>query len=217
VDDQPADAHLDEHEDADMTERLVLASGSPRRHDLLAGLGLAFEVRPADIDESHPDFEPAPMYVGRLARAKAAAVARPGEVVVAADTTVDLDGELLGKPANPDEARALLRRLSGRTHHVHTGVCVHRAVDPVAQIRSDVVDTAVTFATLPEAWIDWYVATGEPLDKAGGYGMQGAAALFVARIDGSPSNVIGLPLDSLASLLREAGTDLFAFAADPDA
>ena len=200
-----------------MTERLVLASGSPRRHDLLTGMGLQFEVRPADIDESHPDFEPGPMYVGRLARAKAATVARPGDVVVAADTTVDLDGELLGKPADPDEARVLLGRLSGRTHQVHTGVCVHRAIQPVAQIRSDVVTTSVTFATLPESWIDWYVGTGEPLDKAGGYGMQGAAALFVARIDGSPSNVIGLPLDTLAALMREAGTDLFAFGSPPGA
>ena len=196
-------------------DRLVLASGSPRRSELLAGLGLQFEIRPADIDESHPDFEPGQMYVGRLARAKAVAVARAGEVVVAADTTVDLDGELLGKPADPDDARVLLRRLSGRTHLVHTGVCVHWATGSTPAVRSDVITTAVTFAELPDRWIDWYAATGEPLDKAGGYGMQGSAALFVARIDGSPSNVIGLPLDTLAALVAEAGTDLFAFAPGP--
>jgi septum formation protein len=198
-----------------MTERLVLASGSPRRFELLAGLGLRFEIRPADIDETHPDFEPGQMYVGRLARTKAAAVARPDEVVIAADTTVDLDGDLLGKPADAEAARSLLRRLSGQTHLVHTGVCVHRTTTHVAEIRSAVVTTAVTFAELPDAWIDWYVGTGEPFDKAGGYGMQGSAALFVARIEGSPTNVIGLPLDTLAGLVVETGSDLFAFAGPP--
>ncbi|HEY6530789.1 MAG TPA: Maf family protein [Acidimicrobiales bacterium] len=194
-----------------MTERLVLASGSPRRFELLAGLGLQFEIRPADLDESHPDFEPGPMYVGRLARAKAAQVARPDDVVIAADTTVDLDGELLGKPTDADAALVMLRRLSGRTHHVHTGVCVHRATEPTPEIRSQVVTTAVTFAELPDTWIDWYVETGEPFDKAGGYGMQGSAALFVARIEGSPTNVIGLPLDTLFDLMTEVGTEPFSF------
>jgi septum formation protein len=198
-----------------MTERLVLASASPRRSELLAGLGLRFAIRPADIDETHPGFEPGQMYVGRLARSKAAAVARPGEVVIAADTTVDLDGDLLGKPSDAEAARSLLRRLSGQTHLVHTGVCVHRTTTPVAEIRSAVVTTAVTFAELPDAWIDWYVGTGEAFDKAGGYGMQDAAALFVARIEGSPTNVIGLPLDTLASLVAETGSDLFAFAGPP--
>ena len=194
-------------------ERLVLASGSPRRFELLAGLDLAFDLRPADLDETQQPGEPGPTYVERLAREKAAAVAGPGELVVAADTTVDLGGELLGKPVDDDDARRLLRRLSGRTHHVHTGLCVHRAThgaDPPV-VRTAVVTTAVTFAVLPDAWIDWYVRTGEPLDKAGGYGMQGSAALFVARIDGSPTNVIGLPLDALARLVEEAGTDLFRF------
>lgn len=196
-----------------MTERLVLASGSPRRFELLAGLGLAFELRPADLDESVRPGESGPTYVERLAREKAAAVAAPDELVIAADTTVDLDGELLGKPVDDADAHRLLRRLSGRTHHVHTGVCVHRSPStpdhPV--VRSTVVTTAVTFAALSDAWINWYVGTGEPLDKAGGYGMQGSAALFVARIDGSPTNVIGLPLDVLATLVTEAGTTLFAF------
>jgi septum formation protein len=192
--------------------RLILASGSPRRFELLAGLGLQFQIRPADLDETQIDGEPGQMYVGRLARAKAAGVARPGEIVIAADTTVDLDGDLLGKPTDPNEARALLRRLSGRTHDVHTGVCVHWATGSTPAVRSDVVTTAVTFADLPDPWIDWYVATGEPLDKAGGYGMQGSAALFVARIDGSPSNVIGLPLVTVAELMTSVGSDLFSFA-----
>jgi septum formation protein len=192
-----------------VTERLVLASGSPRRFELLAGLGLAFELRPADLDESVRPGEPGPAYVERLAREKAAAVAASGELVIAADTTVDLDGELLGKPTDDTDARRLLRR----THRVHTGVCVHRepTVPAHAVVCSTVVTTAVTFAELSDAWIDWYVGTGEPLDKAGGYGMQGSAALFVARIDGSPTNVIGLPLDAVAALVEESGTDLFAF------
>ena len=149
----------------------------------------------------------------RLAREKASAVAAPGELVIAADTTVDLDGELLGKPVDDDDARRLLGRLSGRTHHVHTGVCVHRSPAPPGRpiVCGAVATTAVTFARLSPSWIDWYVGTGEPLDKAGGYGMQGSAALFVARIDGSPTNVIGLPLDLLAALVAEAGTDLFSF------
>jgi septum formation protein len=195
-----------------MSERLVLASGSPRRSELLGGLGLRFEIRPADIDEAVETGEMGTRYVERLAIAKAKAVAVQGELVIAADTTVDLDGALLGKPINDSEARALLRRLSGRTHQVHTGVCVYRWPDESGSIvRTATVSTDVTFADLPNAWIDWYVSTGEPFDKAGGYGMQGSAALFVAGISGSPSNVIGLPLDVLARLVAETGSDLFLF------
>jgi septum formation protein len=182
-----------------MTERLVLASGSPRRAELLGGLGLLFEIRPADIDES--------------VNGEESSVAGMHELVIAADTTVDLGGELLGKPETDHEARVMLHRLSRATHRVHTAVCVHR-VDQDGSIRVvvDVSTTAVTFADLPERWVDWYVGTGEPLDKAGGYGMQGSAALFVSSIDGSPTNVIGLPLTMLARLVNEVGTDLFAFA-----
>jgi septum formation protein len=195
-----------------MIERLVLASGSPRRAELLGGLGLMFEIRPADIDEAVVGDESGRAYVERLAVAKAASVAGSHELVIAADTTVDLHGELLGKPESGREARAMLRLLSGNTHHVHTGVCVHRiGVDAAPRVCVDVVTTAVTFAPLPDRWIDWYVGTGEPLDKAGGYGMQGSAALFVASIDGSPTNVIGLPLAAVARLVNEVGTDLFAF------
>lgn len=194
--------------------RLVLASASPRRRELLADLGLAFEVRPADIDESVLAGESGTTYVERLAREKALAMAAPDELVLAADTTVDLDGDLLGKPVDADDARALMRRLSDSTHHVHTGVAAV-TFDPDAsspRVLSTVVTTAVTFAPVPDEWIDWYIDTGEPFDKAGGYGMQGAAAIFVHRIDGSPSNVIGLPLDAVAALVRRAGLDLFDFA-----
>ena len=194
--------------------RLVLASASPRRRELLADLGLAFEVRPADIDESVRAGESGTTYVERLAREKALAVAAPDELVLAADTTVDLDGDLLGKPVDADDARTLMRRLSDSTHHVHTGVAAATFDVETASPRvlSTVVTTAVTFAPVPDEWIDWYIDTGEPFDKAGGYGMQGAAAIFVHRIDGSPSNVIGLPLDAVAQLVRRVGVDLFDFA-----
>ena len=191
--------------------RLVLASASPRRRELLADLGLAFEVRPADIDESVQPGEPGTAYVERLAREKALAVAATDEVVLAADTTVQLDGDLLGKPIDADDARSLMRRLSDSTHHVHTGVAAVVLGEGEPHIVSTVVTTAVTFAPVPDEWIDWYIDTGEPFDKAGGYGMQGAAAIFVHRIDGSPSNVIGLPLDAVASLVARLDIDLFDF------
>ena len=195
-----------------MPVNLVLASASPRRQELLADLGLSFAVRPADIDESVHAGEAGADYVRRLAREKAAAVAGPGELVIAADTTVDLNGEVLGKPVDEDDARSLMRKLSDSVHHVHTGVCALLIdADGVRREESTVVTTAVTFAPVPDAWIDWYIATGEPFDKAGGYGMQGSAAIFVHRIDGSPTNVIGLPLDATASLVAQLGFDLFSF------
>ena len=173
---------------------------------------MSFAVRPADIDESVRAGEAGADYVQRLAREKAAAVAQPGELVIAADTTVDLNGELLGKPVDEDDARALMRKLSDSVHHVHTGVCALLIeADGSSREESTVVTTAVTFAPVPDAWIDWYIATGEPFDKAGGYGMQGSAAIFVHRIDGSPTNVIGLPLDATASLVAQIGFDLFSF------
>ena len=196
-----------------MGVNLVLASASPRRQELLADLGLSFAVRPADIDESVQPGEAGADYVRRLAREKAVAVAQPGELVIAADTTVDLNGELLGKPVDEDDARALMCKLSDSVHHVHTGVCALLIeADGSSREEFTVVTTAVTFAPVPDAWIDWYIATGEPFDKAGGYGMQGSAAIFVHRIDGSPTNVIGLPLDATASLVAKIGFDLFSFA-----
>jgi septum formation protein len=175
---------------------LVLASASPRRAELLRAVGVPFVLRPIDVDESVlPAEAPAP-YVERLARAKATARVGPDELVIGADTTVVVDDMIVGKPSDADDARRMLRLLSGRTHTVLTGV----AVATTASVASGVARTDVTFAALPDAWIDRYVATGAPLDKAGGYGMQDGAALFVARIDGSPSNVIGLPLHLVSEL-----------------
>jgi septum formation protein len=187
-----------------MPPRLVLASQSPRRRELLEQLGLALEVRPARTDESVLPGEAARDYVLRVAREKARAV--PGDVVVAADTAVVLDGEVLGKPRDREDARRMLRALSGSAHEVLTGVCVRR---PAVRLElAQVVSTAVRFAPLGAAAIEWYVSTGEPLDKAGAYAIQGAGGAFVLGVDGSVSNVVGLPLAETADLLRRAGLAL---------
>ena len=195
---------------------LVLASGSPRRHALLAELGLDFRVEVPDVDETALAAEAPPAYVARVAEAKARTVRVQGPtVVIAADTTVDLDGTPLGKPSSPQEARALLGQLSGRTHLVHTGVAVALLGEPDidVELEVEVCTTAVTFCALSPAWMDWYVGTDEPYDKAGGYAVQGAAGAFVARVDGSPTNVVGLPLDVVARLVERVGHDLLAFRA----
>lgn len=179
-------------------QSFVLASGSPRRKDLLAQLGLKFTVTPANIDESlHPGEQPAG-YVERLAKAKAAAV--PGDIVLAADTTVAAGAEILGKPADAADARRMLGLLSGREHSVFTGIATKTA--------SRVVQTRVWFKRLTPAEIGWYVSTPEPYDKAGGYAVQGLAAAFIERLDGSPTNVIGLPLPETLELLARAGLHL---------
>lgn len=185
----------------DLAAPLVLASGSPRRRELLTSVGLTFTVRPADLDEVYRPGESPTDYVARLSMEKAAEVARRDEIVLAADTTVELDGRVLEKPVDHGDARRMLRELSGRTHHAHTGVTV-RGTDGWAE--TIVVSTAVTFVELTDAAIDWYVATGEAADKAGAYGIQGAAGAFVARVDGSVTNVIGLPLAETLALLRAA-------------
>lgn len=184
---------------------LVLASASPRRRDLLSQLGLAFRVAAADLDETPLTGEAADVYVLRLARAKAQAVAQrfPGTWVLAADTTVALGTELLGKPSGPDEARDMLTRLSGRTHAVYTGVALAGRAE-----ASTVVRTGVTFRTLSAGEIAWYVSTGEPLDKAGAYAVQGKGGFLVAAVEGSPTNVIGLPLGETLELLARAGVPL---------
>ena len=180
---------------------LVLASGSPRRRELVGRLGVAFVVEAADIDETpHPDEDPI-VYVERLARTKAAAVA--GDVVLAADTTVALDGEIIAKPDGDAGARDMLRRLAARTHLVHTGVGVRRG----ERVESLVETTEVDLRPLTDREISWYVATGEPHDKAGGYGLQGAGGAFVTAIRGCTSNVIGLPLHRTVELLRTVGFD----------
>ncbi|MBM7114967.1 Maf family protein [Archangium primigenium] len=185
--------------------QLVLASASPRRRELLGQLGLVFEVSAADIDETPTAGEEAGAYVLRLAREKARAVAarRPGAWVLAADTTVALDGMLLGKPQDEAEARGMLTRLSGRTHEVHTGVALVGA-----RMTSVLVRTRVTFRSLGSEEIAWYAATGEPLDKAGSYAIQGKGGFLVASVEGSPTNVIGLPLGETLALLGQAGVPL---------
>jgi septum formation protein len=186
-----------------MTEpQVLLASASPRRSELLRQVGITHAVHPVDIDESvHPGEAPS-AYVLRLAEAKAArlwhalepARRRP---VLAADTTVALEGEIFGKPGSLAEAHAMLGRLSGRTHEVHTAVAVLHADGAAARVSS----STVTFRELTRAEIDWYWHTGEPVDKAGGYAVQGRAAAFISHIAGSYSGIMGLPLYETWELL----------------
>ncbi|MFP2898277.1 Maf family protein [Corallococcus sp. 4LFB] len=189
----------------DPTALFVLASASPRRKDLLAQLGLRFTVAAADINETPMAGEIARNYVHRLAVEKARTVAtrHPDAWVLAADTTVALGSELLGKPRDAAEARQMLARLSGQVHEVFTGI----AVAGRAQ-ASDVVRTQVTFRALSPEEIAWYADSGEPLDKAGAYAIQGKGGFLVRGIDGSPSNVVGLPLGETLALLGRAGVPL---------
>lgn len=190
--------------------RLVLASGSPRRSELLHRLGLDHEVIPAGIDETRmPDEAPAD-YVERVARSKAVAVAGEGLLVVAADTTVVHEGKVMGKPGHPEEARAMLRGLQGDVHEVFTGLAVG-SWDGRAQVKSLVDIAQVSLLPMTEEEIAWYVDTGEPLDKAGGYALQGLGGMFVSSVVGSPFTVIGLPIHLLARLVSASGADLTAF------
>jgi septum formation protein len=180
--------------------RLVLASASPRRADLLRAAGYQFIVRPTGVDESILPGETPHAHVCRLADAKAAAAAATDdEVVLGADTVVVVDGVILGKPADDAEAAAMLRRISGRSHEVLTGVTLRLG----PRTRSAVARTVVHFTHLAEEDLAWYVASGEPRDKAGAYGVQGLASRFVERIEGSYANVVGLPVALVARLLRE--------------
>ena len=181
---------------------LVLASASPRRAELLAAAGIAFEVDTADIDETPRAGEAPDVYVRRLAEAKARAVAarHPGRLVLGADTTVVVDGVILGKPVDAADARDMVRRLAGRAHEVLTGVAL--VGDGTAQV--DLAVTTVWFAPMSDADVDAYVASGEPMDKAGAYGIQGRASCFVTRIDGSYSNVVGLPVALVHAWLRDS-------------
>lgn len=181
---------------------LVLASASPRRAELLSQIGLTFITRPVGIDETVRASEPASAYVERLAREKAlAAAGDAGELVIGSDTSVVLSGEILGKPVDAADASATLMRLSGQTHQVMTAVALVR--DGVC--TACVVTTDVTFRSLSEQEIQAYVATGEPMDKAGSYGIQGLGGIFVKEIRGSYSSVVGLPLQETAALLAQAG------------
>ena len=183
-------------------ETIVLASGSPRRRELLTLAGIPFEISAAEVDECCD--EPASSAVRILSARKARAVRSmtPNRFILAADTLVELDGISLGKPSSPEEAAAMLRRLSGRTHHVHTGVTV---ISPAGDILTDADCSDVVFGEIPEAEILAYVRSGEPLDKAGAYALQGRASLWVSRLEGSYSSVIGLPLYLVRALLLRAG------------
>jgi septum formation protein len=184
---------------------LILASASPRRRELLAQLAVPFTVIPANIDESPLPAEVPRAYTMRLAYAKAQHIAQqfPTAVVLGADSVVVLDQQILGKPRDVEEARHMLTRLSGREHHVLTGVAVlHQAQHFVVR---DAVSTLVRFHSLSASVIEPYLATGEPMDKAGAYAIQGAAAAFVASWDGCYTNVVGLPLRRTATLLQAAG------------
>jgi septum formation protein len=174
--------------------KLVLASRSPRRAELLKAAGIGFEVRIADIDETPLDGEDPRAYVLRLAEEKARAVeAGADETVLAADTTVVLGDEIMGKPEDAVDAARMLRALAGTRHEVITAICLKRG----DHLVRDIASTSVWFAPLSEAEIADYVASGEPMDKAGAYGIQGLASKFVERIDGSYTNVVGLPINLL--------------------
>jgi septum formation protein len=191
------------------TPSLLLASASPRRRELLAQAGVRFEVRPADIDERALPGETPERHAARLAREKALRVAgeapcEPPRFALGADTIVVLEGRIFGKPADPEDAVAMLSALLGRTHRVLTAVALARSGGS-ERLREFCVESLVTLrpATRPE--IEAYVASGEPLDKAGSYALQGVGGRFVERVEGSRSNVIGLPLDETLALLAEAG------------
>lgn len=184
---------------------LVLASASPRRRELLEQLGLTFTIVVPDIDETDRPGEAPAAYVHRLAIEKAHAVpATRDQLIIAADTTVDLGGRILGKPRDRSEAGSMLRELSARTHRVHTGVALRLDDRTVSAVGTSLV----TFMPLDERTIDWYLGTGEPFDKAGGYAIQGAGSVLVQRVRGSVSGIIGLPLHSVTALARQLGVTL---------
>ncbi len=186
---------------------LILASTSPRRRELLSGLGLRFEVATSDVEEVLGSGERVEGYVERLARAKAAAVAarRPEAWVVAADTVVWLDGHILEKPSGREDAIRMLETIAGREHVVYTGTALqHRGR---GWDRASVTSTRVRMVAIPPDEIEWYVDTGEPMDKAGAYAVQGIGAMFIESIEGNYTNVVGLPLAPLLRMMREAGID----------
>lgn len=185
-----------------MAREIVLASGSPRRSQLLRQMGLRFRVEPTDADETLPQGSTPAEAVAELARRKAGVAAErfPDAVIIAADTVVSVGGNILGKPADPADAAAMLRMLSGRRHEVLTGLCVWVA----GRAATAVEETRVYFSELDEEEIAGYVATGEPMDKAGAYGIQGRAGVFVHAIEGCYYNVMGLPLSRLKRLLVQA-------------
>jgi septum formation protein len=191
------------------TVRIILASSSPRRAEILRNAGIIFEIRLTQIDEAALPGELAQEMVARLAEAKARAAAAEIDagmrecIIVGADTIVELDGEILGKPKDPAHAHEMLAKLSGRTHHVLTGIFLLRL--PGHATRAAVEISAVTLAPITGEEIDAYVATGEPMGKAGAYAIQGGAGRYIPRIEGCYFNIVGLPLARLYALLRELG------------
>ena len=189
--------------------RLILASASPRRADLLREAGIDVEIQPAHVNEDVERGEVPEVYVRRVAEAKGRAISAgiPGRHVLAADTAVVVDGQILGKPSDTADAARMLELLSGRSHLVVSGVCLMKDGQPV--VDTEVEATAVEFASLSPTEIEWYVASGESMDKAGGYGIQGLASLFVTRIVGSYSNVVGLPMAVVYRMCTKAGLLIF--------
>jgi septum formation protein len=190
------------------TIKLILASSSPRRAEVLRDAGIAFEVCATHVEEARLPGESAHAMVERLAEAKARAAAtqlssKENSIIIGADTVVELGGEIFGKPRDAADAHEMLAALSGRTHHVLTGLFLLRLPD--SAIRAAVESTAVTFAPLDRGEIETYVASGEPLDKAGAYAIQGRAGRYISAIEGCYFNVVGLPLARLYALLRELG------------
>ena len=181
--------------------RLILASASPRRAELLRAAGYTFDVLAANVDEAIRGGESPSLYVRRLAAEKSAAVAPHvgGAIVLGADTTVVVDDEILAKPQDDGDAAAMLRRLSGRRHEVITGISLRRGAFELGRVET----TAVFFAPLADDEIAWYVATGEGRDKAGAYAIQGYASRFIPRVEGSYTNVVGLPVAAVRELLTE--------------
>jgi septum formation protein len=189
-----------------MSIKLILASSSPRRAEILRDAGIPFEIRAANVEETSLPNETALNMVARLAESKACAVAESLDpkipaIVIGADTAVELDGKIFGKPRDVEDACEMLASLSGRAHNVHTGICALRLPEKIT--KSAVESTAVTFAPLDPTEIESYVASGEPFDKAGGYAIQGLAGRYIPRIEGCYFNVVGLPLARLYALLRE--------------
>jgi len=198
-----------------MNESFILASLSPRRRELLGGMDLKFSVIPSGIEEPENDDESPRDHALRLSLEKARAVAdqHPDAWVLGADTIVIVDGEILGKPKNPEHAKKMLRKLSGRDHIVITGFSIVQKKGNVAM--SDAVESTVFFKNLPDDEIEWYAGTDEPYDKAGAYAVQGKAAFFIKEIHGSYTNVMGLPLAEVVAALKEAG--IIRFDLDPGA
>ncbi|MEO7145948.1 MAG: Maf family protein [Bryobacteraceae bacterium] len=178
---------------------LILASQSPRRREILSNAGIPCEVRPAHVDERHVPGESAEEYVKRLAREKAEAAPESKAVVLGADTVVVVDDTILGKPVDAEDARRMLRLLSGREHRVLTGICLRRGGRTIVEVEA----TRVHFVALSEAEIGDYAASGEPMDKAGAYAIQGIASKFIDRIDGCYFNVVGLPVALVYKKLKQ--------------